>query len=538
MAVRVLIVSPDTGFGGLIQQTLERSGEYEPVLVPTGRQALEIAKQAPIDLAILDEDTADLKVGELGPVMQTINTDMRIVLIPVDAPDMQKKTAGMRINGYLTKPFYLPDLVEIVDSALAEAPATDVDDDRLAELMTSEEDFSQEAPALEEAPEEAAPGDATWLGDINLAAQHLARLTMSTSSQAALVLRQNKLWAYAGQLSREAANELAEIVQSSWQPDTQGERGSSDERDIDLARFVHLKSTGNEHLLYATHLENDLLLVLAFDARTPFSEIRIQANSMAAALASPYQNDLKSFQPLPKDAAVMAAAAEEVEHENDMGWALEFDPWQEEPSEDEQGINLWGDQGEAVSEAASQDRSWHPAAQDRRPQGAFAAAQTMTMDSDDDPDSTQPVRVNQAKPAGEPAGSSAIFDLHYACLLVPRLPEHYLIGDLTTQLSQWMRRLSLAFGWRLEYLAMRPDWLQWIAGVEPDTSAEHVVRVIRRSTSDLIFAEFPRFAAENPSDDFWAPGFLVITSQKPLPGDVVKGFIDRTRLRQGVPGED
>ena len=111
MAVRVLIVSPDTGFGGLIQQTLERSEEYEPVLVSTGRQALELAKQVPVDLAILDEDTADLKVGELGPVMQAINSEMRIVLIPADEPDRLKKSAGMQINGYRTKPFYLPDLV-------------------------------------------------------------------------------------------------------------------------------------------------------------------------------------------------------------------------------------------------------------------------------------------------------------------------------------------------------------------------------------------------------------------------------------------
>ncbi len=294
MAVRVLIVSPDTGFGGLILQTLERSGEYEPVLVSTGRQALELAKQVPVDLAILDEDTADLKVGELGPVLLVINSEMRIVLIPADEPDRLKKSAGMQINGYLTKPFYLPDLVDILDSALAEVPAAEtVDDSREADELASE-GGGKEHTSLNTVPQAAAGEDASWMGDINLAAQHLARLTMSTSSQAALVLRQNKLWAYAGQLSREAANELANIVQHSWQPGREGERGSAG-RDIDLARFVHLKTTGKEHLLYATNLESDNLLVLAFDARTPFSEIRVQANSLAAALASPPQQDLYSL---------------------------------------------------------------------------------------------------------------------------------------------------------------------------------------------------------------------------------------------------
>ncbi len=538
MAVRVLIVSPDTGFGGLIQQTLERSEEYEPVLVSTGRQALELAKQVPVDLAILDEDTADLKVGELGPVMQAINSEMRIVLIPADEPDRLKKSVGMQINGYLTKPFYLPDLVDILDSALAEVPAEEAADDILEEDELAAEEGAKEHSLLESEPQAAAGENASWMGDISLAAQHLARLTMSTSSQAALVLRQNKLWAYAGQLSREAADELANIVQHSGKHGSVGERGSA-ERDIDLARFVHLKTTGKEHLLYATNLESDDLLVLAFDARTPFSEIRIQANSLAAALASPTQQDLYSPYTLPADASVMSKPAVEVENNHDMGWALEFDPWQEEQFEEEEATNLWDDRGEVVSGVSSQEYSRQSSARVLSPQQPLgSAAQTMTWEEEDDPDSTQPVRVNEAKKAGEPAGSAAVFDLHYACILVPRLPEHYLIGDLASQLSHWMRRLSLAFGWRLEYLALRPGWLQWIAGVEPDTSAEHVVRVIRRSTSDLIFAEYPRYAADNPSDDFWAPGYLVMTSLKPLPGDIVKGFVDRTRLRQGVSGED
>ena len=100
-----------------------------------------------------------------------------------------------------------------------------------------------------------------------------------------------------------------------------------------------------------------------------------------------------------------------------------------------------------------------------------------------------------------------------------------------------MRRLSLAFGWRLEYMALRPESLQWIAGVEPETSAEEVIQFIRHGTSDLIFREFPRYADENPSQDFWAPGYLVVTGSKPLPGEMVQEFIERTRLRQGISSE-
>jgi DNA-binding response OmpR family regulator/REP element-mobilizing transposase RayT len=509
MAVRVLIVSPDTGFGGLIQQTLEKSGNYEPILVSTGNQALELARQRPVDLAILDADTADLKVNELGSAMQAIRSEMRILLIPSDEPDDSQATDAMHVNGYLTKPFYLPDLVDIVDSALADEP-----DDKLElDAQTDAGIVAQQAdgevpgePSIVETPARKSPsrtsGQNPWSGNITLAAQHLARLSMSTSSQAALVLRDNQLWAYAGQLSQEAAHELAQLVQQGWRPDLHEEPDPA-EPDVDLARFVHLETTGKEHLLYATSLENDLLLVLAFDARTPFSDIRNQANNLAASLATKLDerlpNNDQTLEPFivePTEKELIDQSMPDVRHEqnDELGWALEFDSGLDDGTDDSKT---------AIDE-----------------------------------DSTQPVRVNHSSKTNPPSSSAMLFDLHYACILVPRLPEHYLIGDLSTLLSQWMRRLSLAFGWRLEYLAMRPGWMQWIASVEPDTCAEHVVQQIRRGTSDLIFAEFPRYATENPSADFWAPGYLVMSSSKPLPGEIVKEFTERTRLKQGVPAEN
>jgi hypothetical protein len=60
------------------------------------------------------------------------------------------------------------------------------------------------------------------------------------------------------------------------------------------------------------------------------------------------------------------------------------------------------------------------------------------------------------------------------------------------------------------------------------------VQLVRQRTSQLIFADFPRYSVENPSDDFWAPGYLLVTSTKPLPGEMVQQFIRQTRLRQGI----
>jgi hypothetical protein len=73
-----------------------------------------------------------------------------------------------------------------------------------------------------------------------------------------------------------------------------------------------------------------------------------------------------------------------------------------------------------------------------------------------------------------------------------------------------------------------------VVGVNPDVSASMVIDHIREQTSLLLFNEFPRLAKENPSGDFWAPGFLVINGRKPLAGSLVQVFIQDTRARQGI----
>jgi len=133
----------------------------------------------------------------------------------------------------------------------------------------------------------------------------------------------------------------------------------------------------------------------------------------------------------------------------------------------------------------------------------------------------------------EPA-SPAMADLTYACLLLPRFDSHHLVGDAAERLTEWVPQVCVAFGWRLEYISVRPDYLQWVVRVPPATAPGQVLRLMRQQTSEKIFNEFPRFKKDNPSGDFWAPGYLIMGSSQPHPQNLVRTFIKQTRERQGL----
>jgi hypothetical protein len=335
------------------------------------------------------------------------------------------------------------------------------------------------------------------------------------------------------------------------------------------------------------------VLVLAFDVRTPISKIHSQAGELARALASSSEPELPQgslavgaagkqvdspgkpvqisdsakppvqsqaadapspevvtlgkqdsvtpeapspppIAPLPLDDIPPPTPPEykgELPKLEDMQW-----PWELDPELD--------DQDEEVGESPRQRKA---------PAGDVGAAARMRP-----VDKAPPSDEERAEAISETAGagrfsypfpeelhpvskmilsSPVVYVIHYACVLLPRMPEHQLRGDLPVLLSRWMRQISLVSGWRLELVTVHSDYLHWIAGVAPEAPAVEVIHLVRQQTSAWIFAECPAYARDNPSNDFWAPGFLVVTGSRPLPPQLISEYIKQTRIRQGVAGE-
>lgn len=130
--------------------------------------------------------------------------------------------------------------------------------------------------------------------------------------------------------------------------------------------------------------------------------------------------------------------------------------------------------------------------------------------------------------------SPAFSLLSYTCVLIPRLPQHHLTGGLSGQAGQWVQQLCVAFGWRLEGIAVRPEYLQWTVQVSPSIAPANLIRILRGRISELIFENYPGLAKQNPSGDFWATGYLIVSGMQPPSPRLLRDYIAETRRRQGL----
>jgi REP element-mobilizing transposase RayT/DNA-binding NarL/FixJ family response regulator len=525
MANNLLVVTPAPAVADAIRRSLEEAGNYVIHIVNNKAAAVVKADEANCSLAILDIDLGETWVREIGLALRTIRPEIKLVVLCQDqtAPALD----SIRPWILLRKPFHINELLRSMRDQAGEAGETEME-------------------------------TITWLEDVAKAAQHLTRLTLESSAQAALITRRNELWAYAGGLSQGAAQEVAGSVARNWD----GQKGS------DLLRFIRLESTRAEHMLYATRLAADAVLALVFDAETPFSTIRNQANDLISAMSVEKTGPLVT-------APVVEAEEPQAELEDSDEAELEVPPISDiltdipSPNPEEHASTLEvadlsfeveeysHDPDETrVSEPLSNARAFNREQSPSVPlnellmagQSSGTEAIDYTMPSRSKKRPLTPVRRPEEEAAEtrvspttdaerkiklEPV-SAGLYHLTYACLLVPRFSAHYLTGDLADKLAEWLPEICVAFGWRLEYLAVRPEYLQWVVNVQPNTSPGTLMRVMREQTSDKIFHEIPRLKKENPSGDFWAPGYLIMGGSQPHPPQLVRDYIKQARERQGI----
>jgi REP element-mobilizing transposase RayT/CheY-like chemotaxis protein len=541
MAANLLVVTPSPSFGESMRRALEESGNYHVLIVNNKAAAVVRADEENCGAAFLDLNLSAPWVEDIGRSLRTVSPEIKLlVLADNETPPLLD---SIRPWTLVRKPFGSEDLRRVL-----EAPAVNLASPPTPTALSDETDLP-------------------WLSDVTKAAQHLTRLSLGSSSQAALITRNTALWAYAGQLSQSAANEIASTLAHNWS----GGKGS------DLLRFVRLESTKAEHMLYATQLAEGVLLAMVFDAETPFSTIRSQAGQLVTSLGEDETKEDKPVWPNSKKREeIIASEVYDDEDGDDIDIPSISEIIVDIPSPDPKGtqsakVSTPEMQRPRPPEVVINPDQTHRSIFSREssppiplrellvaqqstdlgqtiPSHAKAAEELdVTAPSKPRPRPLTPVhqsgeldetRLHSTDEAAErivlePA-SAGVYNLTYACLLVPRFSSHYLTGDIADRVSEWLPNICVAFGWRLEYLTVRPEYLQWVVNVPPATSPGYLMRIMRQQTSEKVFAEFPRLKKENPSGDFWAPGYLIMGGTKPHPPQLVKDYIKQIRQRQGI----
>ncbi len=562
MAKNILVATPQPAFGELLRLSLEESGRYRVRLVQTGREALSSAEHIVFTLAILDAGLNEPPLSYVAQGLRERVVGLRLLVIPPLEGPAVPEISAIRPDGFVSQPFYAPTLLDTIDH------------------LTQ----SETASALPIGKVVGAPLHSS-LQDASLAVHHLEKFLEDSTAPGVMVIHTSQPWVAAGQFNREALAEVASLLS----------RYSDANEGVDLARYVHLNADGGEYLIYATPLIDSMVLALVYLVATPLTVIRAQAGRLARELREAGQAQRDRPRPeittpaaaIPdEELLVDDAETDDALLEAEATRLTDFLAGMPGPEPDSQPQAEPGDWVQAA-QAASADSPeflfpWeleklHAAGQpapkpasetglETTPTPSLAGSREIlaevTLDEAGElrdsefsallaggspprlPDEIvdqSPLPTDQTRPVVLRALNSiqqveplvpTLSNLAYTCVLLPRLPHHELEGSLAERLADWLPQICLAYSWRLNGLLIQPKYLQWTVQVVPAISPGNVVRLIRQQISQKTFAEFPQFEVDNPSGDFWAAGYLIISGFQPPSRQLVQDFICQTRKRQ------
>jgi len=595
MSASILVATPHAAFGELLRLSLEEQGHYQVRLVQTTREARSALNRSHFQMVIVDSDLQEEPIVPFVLEFMAQQPHIRVVVIPPDNNPNHPSLGGLIPHGYINRPFYLPDLLELANRLLEE-----------------------NGIKPQQLPVEPSVSIPEWLQNSILLQGYLEKQVKNSDAVAALVGNGDKLVAHVGTLPLPAAQEMASVLLRYWDR----------EEKTDLMRFIRLASIKGDYLVYVTEIVGGIVLMMAYEPGIAISQVRPQTRSIAQRMASipptGYQEriehlseispaDVKSnngsepktafdIHSLPRTngsetphmahSALLERATEPVdqvlsspltdriggngENAQDHASALSesdedgnavqepevFDlalllgnvPAPDPGNEDihsKFGSTLpgfgWVHEMDTPSEVAAAqpdqvtvtDIKTNLVAAEEMDDEILEEADGLSLlglEPQVDPLSdTRPhvlstiSHIQQFEPV-----SPALSLLNYTCVLIPRLPQHYLTGELADKLAQWVHQFCLAFGWRLEGISIRPDYLQWTIQVAPSVSPGNLVRIIRQRTSSSIFNTFDHLKIQNPSGDFWAVGYLIVSGSQPPSAQLLRDYITQTRKRQGI----
>ncbi len=126
--LRILLVEDDNHIGRIIELALPELGiPYEFITVLSAEEGIELWDEQPFDLLLSDYNLRGMTGLQLIESLKERGVDAPMILVTAyDSADLRRDARTLNVDAYLTKPFFMDELVETVRRLLPQRSAREV----------------------------------------------------------------------------------------------------------------------------------------------------------------------------------------------------------------------------------------------------------------------------------------------------------------------------------------------------------------------------------------------------------------------------
>lgn len=267
MAPKILVVDSNEAFATMLKEILEAEGGYSVDVAYSERKALGLLPRTDYALTIVDMglDPGGDAYLDLAHKVRQGWPAMRLVLIPLMGEDLPPEARQLDIQGTLTKPFFVDDLLPNIREALAK---------KVRPAGSPPPVPSSAAPLPSSAPAPARPLPRPAERPAAGSGSPLADLVRETGADLALLISlaagREGLVSHVGTVAKPGAEELARLIVAAVRAAQTAGRflGQPD------APFEHSMFENISVRLYVLALPGERLLAILTPVSTPLGMVR------------------------------------------------------------------------------------------------------------------------------------------------------------------------------------------------------------------------------------------------------------------------
>lgn len=124
------------------------------------------------------------------------------------------------------------------------------------------------------------------------------------------------------------------------------------------------------------------------------------------------------------------------------------------------------------------------------------------------------------------------YALSYTFFIIPELPSFELTGELVEALPRWLNEICGTKGWKLEFVTVDPNYLQWALTVSTSVLTSQIVIQVRTELTKLILDTLNETMDLKDSTDLWAPGYLLLHGLHQNPIGIIEQYTRLVREQQ------
>ena len=274
----ILIVDSNPGFADMLKQSLEENGDYGATVALAGAEALALMSGQSFDLAIVDlgiNPGAGLDGETVARKLRKRAPGLRLVLIPLEGKVLPDSLVDLVVQGILPKPFFLPDLPDLIDASLAK-PFEEMKSPPAASQPSGQQTQPSQEPTRSAV--DASSPQTSPLGS-RRATRKLEDLSREVKAVAVLLIREGTVVTSVGDLNAEHLSTLAQTVSQSRELSRQAAEALGQEQ----WQFEQSMES-DDYALYTLTVVDDLLLSTVLRSKVALGFLRHQVRRTARRL--------------------------------------------------------------------------------------------------------------------------------------------------------------------------------------------------------------------------------------------------------------